>query len=272
MRFPWQINKQLRISWAAAGLAGKVRQNNEDNLFVNGLFMRPEQMDAGVFEEGICEEDAQLYAVCDGMGGTEGGEEASRCAVEEISRRRDEILAAAGPDRVATLIGEISERVWDTAQERSLHFGTTLAMVRIRGGDILAANVGDSRIYLMRRGRLRQISTDHSKVQRLVSMGLMTAEQARTDPARHIITQYLGMHEEGNVSPALRFGPGIRREDLILLCSDGLTDMVRDEEIEEILRRRCPPGEMVRELMDKAMAYGGRDNVTVIVLKACDDY
>ena len=136
----------------------------------------------------------------------------------------------------------------------------------LQGQQVVFANVGDSRIYRFRNRTLTQISMDHSKVQRMISMGLLTPEQARKDPSRHVITQYLGMSPEVRVSPYIVTDQSLQKGDIYLLCSDGLTDMVEDTQIEAILQKEKKLSDAVKALFEEAMKNGGRDNTTIILV------
>lgn len=257
----------VSIQAAAVSNKGCIRRNNEDNFCLNGTFMQLDKMDEGAFESGTFRESAQLYAVCDGMGGTDAGEKASWQAVRELALRKQEYAQITETKELTSVLRTISGKINQEAQRKGQKSGTTIAMLLVRNEHITAVNVGDSRIYLLRDHKLRQMSVDHSRVQRMISMGLLTPEQAKMDPARHVITQYLGMSSYTRFSPY--FMPDIEPEenDVYLLCSDGLTDMLEDAQIETILARTERPKDAAQELVKTALEKGGRDNVTVVVLR-----
>ena len=255
------------IQSAVVSHTGLVRGNNEDNFCLDGICMQRGKADDGAFITGNCEDEYQLYAVCDGMGGTEGGEEAAFCAVSALAERKKDYEKLADEVCLTEMLRDISERILDDAIARDQRSGTTIAMVLVAGSSVLVSNVGDSRIYRFRRGILTQISEDHSKVQRMVAMGLISPEQARVDPNRHIISQYLGMSEGVSISPFIDSSGRLQEDDIFLLCSDGLTDMAGDREIEAILLEEKEPADMARKLVDAALRSGGRDNVTAMILK-----
>ena len=146
--------------------------------------------------------------------------------------------------------------------------GTTFTGIHIEDEKLMVVNVGDSRVYRLRECKLKQLSEDHSIVQRLIKMGLLTKEEAQNHPQKHCITQYLGIQEEDMViEPQLKSGVAIKKDDRYLLCSDGLTDMVSDAEIEVILRKEMPIKEAAEELLNTALEHGGVDNVTVILVE-----
>jgi protein phosphatase len=224
-------------------------------------------MNEGIFQAANNEDSVQLYAVCDGMGGADCGEEASHRAVKELFVHRQEHAQLNDTKNLTMFLRKISDRINQEADQRGQKSGTTIAMMLFKAGEVLFANVGDSRIYRFRNQKLSQISLDHSKVQRMISMGVLTPEQAKKDPSRHVITQYLGMPSDVKVSPYIVSEKQIQDGDLYILCSDGLTDMVENEQIEALLKEKNKPQEAAPALVKMALNHGGRDNVTVMVLR-----
>lgn len=262
--------KKIVIDGAVINNKGRVRANNEDNFYFNGKYLRRNEVDKGAFETGKSSSSVQLYAVCDGMGGTDAGEEASCRAVEALARRKSEYGRMMNPRELSAALRSISDQISAEAAQRNQKSGTTIVMMLAAAGQVIFANVGDSRIYRFRNQTLTQISVDHSRVQRMISMGILTPEQARTDPGRHVITQYLGMAGEIKISPYLVSDAELLGDDVYILCSDGLTDMVEDFQIEAILREKRKPQAAAEALFKTAMSNGGRDNVTIMVLHVCD--
>lgn len=259
-------NKKVIVYGAVMNHKGRVRGNNEDNFYLNGSLMQRNKMDEGALLSGSCQDKVQLYAVCDGMGGTDCGEDASYRAVSEISRKKSEHGSLMDSRKLTDTLSKISEQIRQEAKQKNQKSGTTIAMIVIKNGHVLLANVGDSRIYRLRSQRLEQVSLDHSKVQRMISLGMITPEQAKTDPGRHAITQYLGMPPEVGISPYIVTDECLEN-DVYLLCSDGLTDMVENDQIEAVLKDTANPEKAVQELVKTALKNGGRDNVTVMVLR-----
>lgn len=258
-------HKQIRIQASAINNKGRVRTNNEDSFYLNGIFMPRERMDNGALLTRDFKENVQLYAVCDGMGGTDSGEDASFCAVSELEKRKDDYQFLAEEQEIKDMLRQISDRVYEEAAARGQKSGTTVVMMLVQAEQAIFANVGDSRIYRFREQKLTQISLDHSKVQRMISMGLMTPEQARKDPGRHVITQYLGMAPEVRISPYI-VTDEMQKDDIYILCSDGLTDMVEDAQIEAILKGRKKLQDTAKALFEAAMKNGGRDNATIVLV------
>jgi len=225
--------------------AGKVRQNNEDALLVG---------------EG---EDETLFVVADGIGGFEAGEVASSLAVDVLKDLQpDEPFKAA--------IGEANRRIVAAGRgdEKLSGMGTTVVAIRFGGkqGEPVAevAHVGDSRAYLMRGGDMNPITEDHSLVAELVRSGDLTRDQAAEHPQKNLITRALGADEEVDVDTAIL---SVEAGDRILLCSDGLSDMVSEAGISEILAESPDhPERAARGLLSAALDAGGNDNITVVVV------
>lgn len=220
-----------------------------------------------------------LFVVADGMGGAQGGEVASRMAVDTIH----EVYVDSGAESLTDAIAEANRRIHDASDDPSLRgMGTTAVILAIvdksdSDGDptsgelpqhLLVANVGDSRAYLFRDGGLTQLTDDHSVVAELVRDGKLTSEEAEAHPQRNIITRVLGVYAEVQadlwpVDPV--------RGDRYLLCSDGLFNEVSENQMSAALRRLTDPTEAAEELVRLANEGGGRDNITVIVIDVLDD-
>jgi protein phosphatase len=204
---------------------------------------------------------APLFVVADGMGGAQAGEVASRIAAESFeSAHRQGEAAEAFLRRIAE---SANDRIHGLAQHDSSRsgMGTTLTAAIVDGDDVAIAHVGDSRAYVLRDGELRLLTTDHSLVEELRRQGRLTEEQAEDHPQRSIITRALGPEAEVDVD-TLSFSA--RPGDLFLLCSDGLTTMVKESEIAEVLEQAGSLSEAVTTLVERANEAGGRDNITVV--------
>jgi serine/threonine protein phosphatase PrpC len=225
--------------------AGKVRRNNEDAYLAG---------------EG---RDETLLAIADGIGGFEAGEVASRIAIEALRE-----LESDAP--FETAIREANRRIltFGRGDERLSGMGTTIVAVRFGGTRerpvAEVAHVGDSRAYLLRGGDLRPLTEDHSLVAELVRSGELTRDQAAEHPQKNLITRALGAEEEVDVDTAVL---PVEAGDRILLCSDGLSDMVPEGRISEILADSSgDPEAAARRLLSAALDAGGTDNVTVVVV------
>ena len=204
-----------------------------------------------------------LWLVADGMGGHEYGEVASALARETIVRETRQGTPLPQAIRIA------DEEIIRASRQRSdaLPMGTTVVAVRLTGSRFEVAWVGDSRIYLWREGQLTQLSRDHSYVQELISTGAITREQARHHPHRNVVTQALGVTDPDSLDVATLSGellPGMQ----LLLCSDGLTEEVDDQQIARVLAQTdCSAQECVDSLVAAALDGGGSDNITAVLVR-----
>lgn len=235
----------MRYLWAAATHKGMVRQNNEDSLY-------PET-------SGESNGPATLV-VADGMGGHVAGEVASRLAVNAAASNN-----LPPSDRVAAGNRAIREEV---AREPDLEgMGTTMTLVSLgEDGSATFAHVGDSRAYLYRAGELRQLTEDHTIAAEYVAQGEISAEEAASHPQRHILTRTLGLSRFVNID---EIQIALEPEDRILLCSDGLNEMVSDDAIAAAMDGGTVD-DVAWKLIEMANEAGGVDNITVIVVDALD--
>ena len=219
---------------------GCVREHNEDSLVVA----------------------PPLYVVCDGMGGHAAGEVASEIAVNVIADR-----APATPDAAALgqAVEEANLAIIQAAREGvgRAGMGCTCTAAMLENERLIVAQVGDSRAYLLHGGTLQQITRDHSLMADFIEAGQITPEEARVHPQRSVITRALG--SDPRTQPDL-FEINVNTGDRLLICSDGLTSMIEDYEIEDILNRTPDPQIAASKLVNAAIAAGGHDNVTVIVV------
>jgi len=258
------------ISAAASVNIGKLRENNEDNLYFNGVFLTEATRERPGDFEAVCGDARQVYAVCDGMGGEQLGELASLLTVESLHSHAGLLKEAPETELEAKLerfIREANGLVCEVQRSRGTkRIGTTLAMVAVDGKSAHLYNIGDSRIYLFRKNRLEQFSEDHTATMRLVRLGNITPEQAKTHPQRNSLTQFVGIDEAEMVIEAHKSKVKMKNGDVFMLCSDGLTDMVEEAEISRILAASTKPAEAARRLVEAALSREGRDNITVIIL------
>jgi protein phosphatase len=209
--------------------------------------------------------DPPLFAVADGMGGAQAGEVASRLAAAAF-REYHEADDLEPEARVAAIIKEANRRIYARAREdtQASGMGTTITAALVEDERIAIGHVGDSRAYLLRGDRLEQLTDDHSLVADLVRSGRLTAREAETHPQRSVITRALGTDPEVDVdSFVVTAEPG----DVFLLCSDGLTTMVGDEDILAVVRQAASLGDAGKELVRAANKQGGEDNVTVVLFR-----
>ena len=226
--------------FAGASDPGRRRRRNEDSYVI----------------------DPPLFAVADGMGGAQAGEVASKLAAGAVKER--------GAD-VEELIQEANRRVHQRSIEdpNASGMGTTLTVASVENGMVSIGHVGDSRAYLVREGRLEQVTDDHSLVGELMRSGKLSAEEAETHPQRSVITRALGTDPDVDVD---MFPIESRAGDLFLICSDGLTTMVDDRTILELVEQhRDDLQTLVKSLIKAANKGGGEDNITVVAFDITDD-
>lgn len=261
----------MKLVTAAVSDTGLVRSRNEDAFLVWDL-AHEAPLDPELPVELDGEDAAFLLLVCDGMGGARSGEVASGTAIESMRIYATDAFHAARlglgerePRRwLAEAVGRSNEDVLTQSRtDLDLHgMGATLTAVALLGDELVLAHVGDSRAYLLRGGRLRQITMDHTHVQKLLSVGRISNEEARRHQQRNLLLRAIGTEDSVEVDD---LDVKIVDGDRILLCSDGLHGLVEDDEIAEVLGRDTEPGEQCRLLVESAKEYGGHDNITVII-------
>jgi Serine/threonine protein phosphatase len=211
----------------------------------------------------VCE--PPLFAVADGMGGAQAGEVASRLAAESL--REQELGGLSSPEQTVELIREANRRVYAYSSENASArgMGTTMTVALVEGSVVTIGHVGDSRAYLLRDDQLTQLTQDHSLVAELVRSGRLSAKEAESHPRRSVITRALGTDSEVEVDVlSLR----AQDRDVFLLCSDGLTSMVSDEEIARLLlSARDDLDDAGKKLIAAANQAGGEDNITVVLFE-----
>lgn len=231
---------------------GVVRKNNEDACFV------------------IPSHD--VYIVADGVGGNNSGEVASRTAVSEIAGMINEsqLQEYNTPEEVfgflADTIDTVNSKIYHMGIENETNRGmaTTLVLAYVRGEEGYIANIGDSRAYLFRHGDLNRITIDHTYVNELISKGVITEEEAEHHKQKNVITKALGA--EQYVAPDF-YKISLAKEDILMLCSDGLYGEVANDKMAEILSEGISMNDACSELVDEAIRAGGRDNITVVCIK-----
>ena len=210
-----------------------------------------------------------LFAVADGMGGAQAGEIASKLAAAALEDTDSGALS--GEDRVTSLIQEANRRVYERSNEdpTASGMGTTMTVALVEGDVVTFGHVGDSRAYLLRDGRMEQLTEDHSLVNELMKSGKLSPEEAETHPQRSVITRALGTDPDVDVDS---FTIEAHVGDVFLICSDGLTDMVDDEEILGVLDRHHDDlDRATKSLVSAANRGGGEDNITVVAFAIAAD-
>ncbi len=255
------------LSAAARTSRGLVRARNMDGFFLDGRSLQPEEMNhgGGMWEEN--DAPSQLYAVCDGLGSDATGQWASYEITRLLQMLRDAYPDGMTDSEALFSVGRLSDRIHRLAGTDRPPTGAALAMCLWLRGTLRVLNVGNCRVYRLRAGKLTQLSVDHTETQRMIDLGMETPYLARMSPRRHLLTQYVGM-DSGNraFQPALSAVLAVRPRDRYLLCTDGLYDMVEDEEIRKTLLRARDAAEAAERLVQQALDNGGRDNATVVCL------
>jgi protein phosphatase len=206
-----------------------------------------------------------LFAVADGMGGAQAGEVASRLAASALEAGDSDGLS--GLERLDALIQEANRRIYDRAASdpSASGMGTTMTVALVEGMTVAIGHVGDSRAYLVRGERMEQLTEDHSLVNELLKSGKLSEEEAQVHPQRSVITRAVGTDPDVDVDA---FTIEAEEDDVFLLCSDGLTDMVEDEEILELVHEhRDDLDKAVRALVTAANRGGGDDNITAVAFR-----
>jgi protein phosphatase len=241
------------LRWEAQTHVGKVRSENEDTFFA----------DAHV----------GLFIVSDGMGGHQGGALASRIVANDLPVMIEtglDKLKVGSPKTIKSLlcrsIAEQSRQLWleGTSESGFKDMGATLVTVLLRNNRCFVANLGDSRAYLFRKGRLSQLTHDHSVVSELIRQGRIEPEEAQGHDAQGQITSYIGMEEQAHPYVCSFL---LKKNDRLLLCTDGLTDLVNDEDITAILQKESNSQLLCKALIDAANVAGGYDNITIMTVE-----
>jgi protein phosphatase len=246
---------------------GQIREHNEDNFLVADLTRRSRSLMESDRDQSVGEWGS-VAGVCDGMGGAAAGEIASQLAVDIIYERLLEGEPPKGHDdlarRLVRAVEDAGARIFNEARaDRTRRgMGTTATIAALMDSRLFVAQVGDSRAYVLRGDRLVQVSRDQSLVNQLIEAGQLTEEEAETFEHNNIILQALGTAETVQVDLTY---VDLAKNDRLLLCSDGLSGMVRADELREVLVTHSDPLEACRELTDRANRAGGHDNITVIV-------
>lgn len=241
----------MQIHVGAGTDVGRIRQGNEDNFFAEA------------------DERRGVFVVADGMGGHAAGEVASEMAVSIVSRHLlplQSVRDLGAAELINKSLQDANRAIFERmlAENDKQGMGTTASVMVLSDHGYLIGQIGDSRVYLYRDGTLTQITKDHSYVQEQVDAGLLTPEQARYHPYSNVITRCVGASDEVEADI---YSGDVRVGDVFLLCSDGLTGMVDDRRLAQLLMARSGPGRIVDSLIAEANGRGGLDNITAIVIQ-----
>ena len=265
----------IKVEAAAYSSIGD-RKNNEDNFYLNGVFLKREQMDRGGKVSFCNEKPIQVYAVFDGMGGGEFGEYASFYAASRLKQYQDGSEHVDHSENLRAFLTETSKGIDRISTEHGLRSGScgsTTAMLIVGDWWYRTAHVGDSRVYLLRDGRLERLTKDQSEVQRMVDAGKITMEEAWSHPKKNVITHHLGMPlRDGELKSIIGDRMPLQAGDCFLICSDGVSDSLRDCEILDIFDPETGAEANAAAIAKQAKAHVNAmsvesDNITAIVLK-----
>jgi protein phosphatase len=278
--WPETGSSQVEVDLAAVSDRGLVRQNNQDHYLVVRVGRWLEPLLTNLLAAHVparAEEVAYGLVVADGMGGPEGGEVASQLAITtlvSLALHTPDWVLGIRPQDTRRWVKRMEER-WHRVQEALRQrgarepalgrMGTTMSAAVSMGTRLVIGHVGDSRIYLFRQGQMHQLTRDHTLVQSLVEMGALTPEQAATHPQRHMLMRSFNAASDtvhGEFQQAL-----LADGDQLLLCTDGLTDMVDIEVISSVLRQAASAEEACQGLLAAALKNGGKDNVTIALAR-----
>lgn len=253
--------KKYRFSVSLYSTCGNTRKINQDNFYINGKLLDDPQQKEYFFTE---ECSGGVFAVADGMGGEEEGEFASLTAVSSLAEINKKAPSYSGlcscMEHANGIICERSERI-------SARIGSTMVIAVINDSELSAYNIGDSKCLLYSGGKLTQLSKDHTVTAQMVEAGIMTPEQAMRDSRRHSLFQHLGMPEdEMSISLYRSENITLRDGDMIILCSDGLTDGLSSDDIAGAIRSGRTDPQLPKELSGLAMKNGSTDNITVLTI------
>ncbi len=244
------------VEVASLSDVGCQRENNEDSL---SYWESPD--DPSFARLG------RLAIVADGMGGCEGGQIASHIAVETIEQVYSSSTDPDPQQRLLDGFRQAHGRIQQKARENPglLGMGTTLTAFALVGDRLYYSHIGDSRLYLLRAGRLRVVTRDHSLVSRLVETGIIRTEDADNHPQKHVLTAAVGISDD--IQPDFSAEPvSLEKADVLLLCTDGLWGLVSEPELQQVLTSQAP-AEACRSLVQLAKARGGQDNITLQIAR-----
>ena len=259
MKTEWILNA------AVACNTGKVRLNNEDNFYFNGYHLKQENTGLEKpIQKRITDKRDSIFCVFDGMGGGDYGEAASFAGAKMLKKEWSQISKVLYPEQFLEELCQNLNLAVCMQQELlgSDRMGSTMALLLFHDGGVYAANIGDSKIFLLRNGELEQISQDHDDSKYIQQMGISHRKPR--------LTQYLGMNPDKVRMEPYICSMEVLKKDRFLICSDGLTDMVDQEKITQILSENKDAQQAVQKLLDSAMEQGGVDNTTIMVCNVED--
>lgn len=260
----------LNYTFAACSDKGAVRQNNEDNFFIQGQAPMPTSVSDhySSFSANLTE---GVAAVFDGMGGEAYGAQASSLLARLLASNPAAVIKAA--DRaMPQYVAQANKLICEMQEEKKARIGSTMTIASVSGDSVTVYNLGDSPAFLFSKGRLTKLTRDHTVTQQLVSMGVLTPEQAATDKRRHQLTQHIGVDtSEMTLSAHCSGAFPLNAGDRLLLCSDGVVEGLSENEIVSILSGGASAERLASTVVERAIRGGSHDNVTAVVVTAAAD-
>lgn len=257
----------ITYTFAACSDKGTVREKNEDNFYIQGQPPMPAAASDrySAFSGGLSQGVAGVF---DGMGGEAYGGDASSLVARMLSSNPNAVLNMA--DRaIPQFVNQANNAVLGMQKQKMARIGTTMTVATINDMGVTVYNLGDSPAFLFSRGKLIKLSRDHTVVEQLVSMGVLSKEQAQSDKRRHQITQYIGLDtSEVTLSPHNSGTFPLSGGDCVVLCSDGVTDGLSEADIASLCASGMTAEKIASGIVDEAKRCGSRDNITAVVIKA----
>lgn len=265
----------MKFEAIALSDVGRIRENNEDNLYFKQSWRKPEDTAAPYLERMLGENRRTLFAVCDGMGGEARGEQASYMAVsglKVLENRFNNVSGQSFPKLMDHYLTRTNETICRYIIDNDrLRMGSTLTSLLLGNHVAQVLNIGDSMAYLFRKGKTYPLTQKHTHVQRLLDMKIITEEEAALHPERHRLTQHLGLFpEEKTLEPSVSPEIWIKKDDIYMLCSDGITEMLALDQIEAHLSSDAELKDKAVGIMNDALDSGGKDNATLILVKVTE--
>ena len=263
----------ITLEIAAVSDVGRRRVNNEDNFFVNGAFIDHYKVTAERFES-VDTEEVHVMAVCDGMGGLSDGEVAAMTGVTTLSDYSDELQSIRTYEDASFTANRIvrvaNDRILNRNKKTGKKMGSTFAMLVASVNCLYACNLGDSEIYIKTRFGMERLSKPQTYAQELVDSGAISENQANRSYGRNQLSKYLGMENTKALKPN-ECGAELRTGDILLICSDGVSDVLPSHSIYASLSSERPVNEIADTLIEKALRKNSGDNMTVVIARVLDD-
>lgn len=250
---------------------GRKRTANQDNFYINGRVNKKAKK--YMLRSFFHRRREQFFSVCDGMGGENCGETAAYLAVKTLvqKHKKNKKLPLSFNERIFDYVFCANEAICRYRRKHNnIRMGSTIAVLYVNPEkqEATAANVGDSKVFLLRKHQLCKLTKDHNQAQRLVNFGIISEDEARTHKDKSKLTQHLGIYpEELLIEPYISDSIPLEKNDIFLICSDGLNDMLSNDDITEILSQKGKPKRLAKRLVKQAVQNGGTDNITVILVQ-----